>query len=254
MISFNPDYNALTALRSAHRAHWRMNRAMAQLASGLRINTAADDPAGLVISEHLRAQIAGLNQEIKNVSATINKYQTVSDSVMEIRGQLTELRSLAVGAANEATNSETAQEAYQTAADAIVASVNDTITTAEYNGRNTLDGSAASLVDLGAMAAVDFSSAESVELSIGEIDQMIQAVDESLVELGAVQKNELESSLRSLEQTRENMIASELQLRDVDFGEALSAFVAGMIQEKASLAMVAHSRISAETVLSLLSV
>ena len=83
---------------------------------------------------------------------------------------------------------------------------------------------------------------------------MIQAVDESLVELGAVQKNELESSLRSLEQTRENMIASESQLRDVDFGEALSAFVAGMIQEKASLAMLAHSRISAETVLSLLSV
>lgn len=254
MISFNPDSNTLSALRSADWANKRVNKAMAQLASGLRINSAADDPAALVISEQLRAQIAGLNQEIENVSATINKYQTVSDSVMGIRSQLTELRTLAIGASNQATNSAAAQEAYQAAADEIVASINDNISSSVYNGKQTLDGSSESMLDLGAMSDVDFGSPESVAAAISDIDQMVQAVDNGLTELGAVQKNELETSLNTLEQTRENLVSSESQLRDADFGEVLSTFVSGMIQEKASLAMLAHSRVSNEMVLSLLSV
>jgi len=254
MISLNPEATTLTALRSVYRAERRMTRAMAQLASGLRINSAADDPAGLVISEQFRAQIASLNQEIENVSATINKYQAVSAEALEVRSQLNDLRALAVGAANVATNSEAAQQAYQASAEAIVAAVNETITSADYNGRKTLDGSDEALVDLGVMPEVDFSTVEGVEQAITNIDDMIQSVDSGLVELGAVQKNELESSLNSLEVTRENLVSSESRLRDTDYGVAMSDFVSGMIQEKASLAMLAHSRISAETVVSLLSV
>jgi flagellin len=254
VISLNTDYSIASILRSFSESQTTMVRALERLSSGVRINSAADDPAGLVISEQMRAQIASLNQEIENVSATVNKYQTVSGSVQQIRGQLTDLRALAVGAANSAVNSESALAAYQAEADSIVTAVNDAIAEAEYNGRKSLDGSSGALLDIPALNAVDFSSPESVDQAIAEIDQAISEVDDGLVELGAVQKNELETNLRSLEQSKQNMVSAESQIRDTDFGDYMSAFVSSLIQQKAALALVAHSRISAETVLSLLSI
>lgn len=254
MISLNTDYSIATILRSFSESQSLMVRALERLSSGVRINRASDDPAGLVISEQMRAQIASLNQEIENVSATINKYTTVSSSAQEIRSQLTDLRTLAVGAGNSAVNSEAAMAAYQTEADSIVAAVNDAIAEAEYNGQKTLDGSPGSLLNLPALSVVDFSSPESIDQAIADIDQAIGAVDDGLVELGAVQKNELEAKLRSLEQSKQNMVAAESQVRDTDFGDYMSAFVSSLIQQKAALALMAHARISSETVLSLLSV
>ena len=180
--------------------------------------------------------------------------QTVSSSVQQIRGQLTDLRTLAIGAANHGVNSEATTAAYQAEADSIVAAVNDAIAGAEYNGRQTLDGSPGSLLDLAPLAAVDFSSPESVEAAIVSIDEAIRSADNGLVELGAVQKNELEATLRSLEESKENMIASESRIRDTDFGEYMSAFVSSMIQGKAALAMMAHTRVQSEMILSLLKI
>ena len=86
-------------------------KSMEKLSSGLSINSAADNPAGLIISEQLRSQIAGLNQRIANVTSSIHKYQTASSSISMLRTSLIELRSLALGAANEGLNSEAAQQA-----------------------------------------------------------------------------------------------------------------------------------------------
>jgi flagellin len=224
---------------------------MERLAGGLRINRASDDPAGLVISEQLRSQIGSLNQEIENTTNLIHKYQAGSSTVSELRGQLTEMRSLAVSATNEGFNDEAAQAAYAATADYLVGTYNHTIDTATYNGMNLLDGSEGSLAEVTAIEGIDLSSAESAEASIAVIDEAIAELDSVQVDLGATQANELESRRSSLEVTVENLTAAESQLRDLDYAQEYSNMVGNMIRMQASAALFAHHRLGANTVLQL---
>ncbi|MCB2229715.1 hypothetical protein KQH82_03295 [bacterium] len=250
-ITLFPKSSTMGSLYNIRQNYNAMFKAMEKLSSGLRINRAADDPAGLVISEQLRSQIASLNQEIENVTQTINKYETVSSSVLQLRSQLTDLRSYAVGASNEAVNSETAQAAYQTAADSLVTTFNDTVASAEYNGKKTLDGSLESLASISELTGIDLSTAESSATSLEIVDNAIRELDNALVDLGAQQKNELESRKATLETNRQNLISAESQIRDTDYGDFISEYVGAMIREKASIAMLAHSRVMSESILSL---
>ncbi|UCC44729.1 MAG: hypothetical protein JSU65_02025 [Candidatus Zixiibacteriota bacterium] len=228
-----------------------MTKHALRLSSGLRINSAADDPAGLVISEQLRCQIRSLGQEIDNLSANINRYRTVSSSVGQLRSQLTELRRLAIGAANEGGNSEAAQAAYDTAARDIVASFNATVKNAEYNGAKTLDGSEGSLVSISELTGIDLSTSEAAEASIGAIDEAISELDSAQIELGSTQKNELESRKASLEVTRQNLTAAESQIRDIDFAQEYSGFISSVIRTQTAMAMLAHHSLTGASVLKL---
>ena len=223
-----------------------------RLSSGLRINQASDDPAGLVISEQLRSQIASLNQEIDNLSTNINKYRTVSSSVVSLRERLTDLRTLAIGAANEGGNSPAAQEAFDKAAQQIVSSYNNTIDNAEYNGSQTLDGSEGSLASVSELLGVDLSTAAAAEVSIEHIDTAVAELDTVQIEIGSTQANGFGSQLRSLEVTRENLTAAESQLRDTDFTGEFTSFVSSQIRMQVSLAMLAHAMMSGSSVVSLL--
>jgi flagellin len=223
-----------------------------RLATGQRINSAADDPAGLVISKRLQSQIATLNQEIENVSATIDKYQTVSGSVSELRGQLTELRSLAVGASNAAFNDEAVQEAYTTAAESLVNTYNRTIANAHYNGTQTLDGSEGALASVAALEGVDLSSPENAAAAIEVIDQAASELDQTMIDLGAAQKNDLESRRQSLEVTRQNLEAAESTISDTDYAMEMSMFTASLIRSQTNLALLGHSFLANRDVLSLL--
>lgn len=250
-ITLYPKSSMLSSLSNIDRNYRALYSAMEKLSSGLRINRASDDPAGLVISEQLRSQIASLNQEIENVTQTISKYETVSSTVLQLREHLTELRSYAVGASNESVNSDSAQAAFQSAADSLVAAYNDTIAAAEYNGAKTLDGSAGSLATISELTGIDLSTGESSAMSVETIDTAIREVDSALVELGARQKNELESTRASLQISRQNLISAESQIRDTDYGDFISEYVGAMIREKASMALLAHSRVMSETLLGL---
>lgn len=223
-----------------------------KLASGLSINRASDSLVALVISEQLRTQIASLNQEIENTSAMIGKYETASSFVSEMLSKMTELRTLAIGAANEGGNSESAQAAYAATADYIVSSYNHIVETAEYNGMNLLDGSEGSLAEVSELEGVDLSSAESAEESITVIDAAINKLDAAQADLGATQKNELEAHRATLEVTAQNLQAAESVLRDTDYAQMYSTFIGEMIKFQASAALFAHSYIGANTVLSLL--
>ncbi len=241
LISYNLSSNYLSLMSPLEK-----------LASGLSINRASDGPAALVISEQLRSQIASLNQEIENTSAMIGKYETASSYVGELRSKLTELRSLAIGAANEGGNSESAQAAYASTAAYIVSSYNRVLETAEYNGMNLLDGSEGSLADVSRLEGIDLSSAESAEESIAVIDAAISELDNVQIDLGATQKNELEAHRATLQVTVENLQAAESVLRDTDYAQVYSTFIGEMIKLQASAALFAHSHISANTVLGLL--
>jgi flagellin len=227
--------------------------ALERLATGKRINYAKDDPAGLVISKQLQSQIATLNQEIENLSANIGKYQTVSASVMELRDGLTELRSLAVGAANGAYNDEDVQAAYATAAESIVHSYNRTIANAHYNGVPTLDGSEASLASVLELQGIDLSSPEAAAASLEKIDASASELDQIMIDLGATQKHDLESRRQSLEITRQNLQAAESAVTDADYAMEMSRFTAGLIRTQASLALLGHSFMTSKSALSLLS-
>jgi len=222
-----------------------------RLSSGLRINQASDDPAGLVISEQLRSQIASLNQEIDNISSNINKYQTVSSSVGGLREQLTELRTLAIGAANEGGNSPAAQEAFDSAAQQIVTSFNNTVDNAEYNGSQTLNGSEGSQANVSELVGIDLSTSASAEASIEYIDTAVAELDAIQIDLGSTQANGFESQLRSLEVTRENLTAAESQLRDADFTGEFTTFVGSQIRTQVSLAMLAHAMMSGSSIVRL---
>ncbi len=228
------------------------NRDMARLVSGDRIFAAAEDPAGLVISEQLRSQIASLNAEIAGLSSTSNKYTYTESLLGEMHSQLAELRSLAVGAVNDATNSPDAQSAYNRAAADLINQFNTTIANSEYNGRRLLDGSEGSLAALSELEGIDLSNSQSAEDSISTIESAMREVEQTQVDLGSKQKYDLESHRAQLEVTRENLIASESGLRDADFASVYLDYVVEMIKAKVGLAMQSYSRLSGVDVLKLL--
>ncbi|MEA3297215.1 MAG: flagellin [candidate division Zixibacteria bacterium] len=251
-FSINTNIGASDLSQSITRNYQELMRIMERLSSGLKINRASDDPAGLVISEQLRSQIASLNQEIENTSALINKYQTGSSTVSILRSQLTDLRATAVAAANEGGNDESTQAAYATSASNLVQSYNQILSTAEYNGTNLLDGSTGSLAEVSNLEGVDLSSAEAAEQSIAVIDEAITSLDGVQMDLAATQKNELESNRASLENTAQNLTAAESLIRDADFVMEYSNMISQQISIQASLAMMAHSSVTSEAVLNLL--
>ena len=222
---------------------------MEKLSSGLKINRASDNPAALVISEQLRAQIASLGQEIENINANMNKYSTADAMVGVMRDQLVDMRAMAVGAANTAFNSPEAQEAYQRSGELLADSYNRQMENAEYNGSKLFDGSEGSVAKIDKMANIDFSTVATVEASIVEIDKAMTQLDTVQIEIGAKQKNEFESLRASKMVSRENLIAAESSLRDTDFVSEFTNMIKSSMQLKMGLALLSHSRINARTVL-----
>jgi flagellin len=228
------------------------NRNMAKLVTGDRIFAAAEDPAGLVISEQLRSQIASLNAEITNFSSTSNKYTYTSGLFGEMHSQLVELRSLAVAASNDATNSPEAQAAYDRAAADLVARYNTTIAESEYNGWKLLDGSEGSLADVHDLSSIDLSNSQSAQDSIATIANAMREIERAQVDLGSQQKYELEGQRAQLEVTRENLIASESGIRDADFASVYLDYIVEMIKARVGMAMSSYARFSGVDVLKLL--
>jgi flagellin len=252
IISLNNRVMATSLCRNISISHNLMMKAMEKLSSGLRINRASDDPAGLIISEQMRTRIASLNQEIENISGQINKYQTASSSVMELRHNLTELRSLAVAASNGAINDSSIQEAYQAEADRLVVTFNNIVKTSSFGTQKLLDGSEGSLANIPDMTEIDFSDPEAVGDTIKAIDSQIERVDSALIEIGATQKNNLESRMRNLKVESENLTAAESQIRDTDYVREFANFMRNELVLKSTLSLMAYSNISSRTVARLL--
>ncbi len=214
-----------------------LNRSAERLASGLRINRASDDPAGLVISEQMRSRIASLNQEIENTTNVLNKYRTADSAVLQMRRSLTELRTYAVAAANDGGLDEGARAAYQTAADNLVGSYNYMIDNTSFGTQTLLDGSSMSVADIEKMENYDLSSAEAAEAAIGEIE----SVDATLSEIGSRQANEFESNLANMRIEVQNLSAAESQIRDVDYLAEYASFIKNSLAVQAGVALLAHT-------------
>jgi flagellin len=135
---------AQNAQRNLYTTNSVLNKSLEKLSSGLRINRAADDAAGLVISEKMRAQVKGLNQAVRNAQDGVSLIQTAEGAMNEAHSILQRMRELAVQAANETYTSSDRQE-IQKEIDALKSEVNRIANTTEFNRKKLLDGSAAVL-------------------------------------------------------------------------------------------------------------
>jgi flagellin len=141
-LRINTNMSALNALRNVERASDGFGRSIEKLASGLRINRSADDPAGLIRSEDLRAQIAGLEQAIANSQDATNLIKTAEGALDEVHNLLRSMRQLAVASGNTGTNDQTALQANQNQIRSAIDSINRIAAQTQFGTKKLLDGTA----------------------------------------------------------------------------------------------------------------
>ena len=157
-LQINTNVTAINALRNLTNVSNAVSTSIQRLSSGLRINNAADDPSGLIISEGLRAQIDGLNQAIKNSQDATNLIKTSEGALTEVNNLLRNVRQLAVHAANTGVNDQTAVQADQTQISSAIASIQRIAEQTQFGTKHLLDGSSgisASVVDTKNIAGIN---------------------------------------------------------------------------------------------------
>jgi flagellin len=244
----------------------RLQQSMARLSSGYRINTAADDAAGLAISEKLRAQIGGLSQANSNAQDGISLVQTAEGSLNEVHSMLQRVRDLAVQYKN-GTLSTDDRTAIQSEVNQLGSEIQRIGQSAAFNGISLLanaaqitfqvganDGDAISVstISLGQVVGSGvFTLSTTSTTDISEIDGAINAVSAQRAEFGAVQ-NRLEHTINNLSTYQENLTASESQIRDVDMASEMVEFTKDQILQQAGTSMLSQANQLPNSVLSLL--
>jgi flagellin len=257
---------AFDAERNLSATSSRMQHSMARLSSGYRINTAADDAAGLAISEKLRAQIGGLDQATRNVQDGISLVQTAEGQLNEVHSMLQRVRELAVQYQN-GTLSTTDRTAIQSEVNQLGSEIQRIGQSAAFNGISLLasagtitfqvgandnDSIAVATISLGsAVASSVFSLSTTSTTGISAIDDAINQVSAQRATFGAVQ-NRLEHTANNLSVYQENLTASESQIRDVDMASEMVKFTKDQILQQAGTSMLSQANQLPNSVLSLL--
>ena len=262
-LRINSNVEALNAHRQLSMTQDKVSKSMERLSSGYCINRAADDAAGLAISEKLRGQIRGLSQAQRNAQDGVSLVQTAEGSLNEVHSMLQRVRELAVQYSNGTLS--TSDKAAITAEAAQLASEIERIgTTTNFNGIKLLDGSASTVsFQVGANDNDQITvTTESLGGKVGSIDvsqtSAISAIDAAIQNVstlrstfGAVQ-NRLEHTLNNISTYQENLTASESRIRDVDMASEMVEFSKDQILQQAGTSMLAQANQAPQAVLSLL--
>ncbi|PPB48146.1 flagellin [Arthrobacter pityocampae] len=273
-FQINTNTAANTAYRNLSSTQGDMSKSLEKLSSGLRINRAADDAAGLAISEGLRSQIGGLGVAARNAQDGISVVQTAEGALTEVHSILQRVRDLAVQSGNDSNNAD-ARTAIQTEVTALSEELTRIGNSTNFNGTKLLDGSAdltfqvgagsvdvndqisvdltgANISDLGAtIGALPFDSAANALTTIAALDTQITAVSTSRSELGAVQ-NRFESAINSINVSQENLSAAKSRITDTDMAKEMADFTRANILSQAGTAMLAQANQMNQGVLQLL--
>jgi flagellin len=254
---------AFNAHRNLSQTEGKLATSMERLSSGFRINRAADDAAGLAISERLRGQINGLDQAQRNAQDAVSLVQTAEGSLNEVHSMLQRVRELAVQYQN-GTLSTSDKSAIVAEAGQLQSEIARIGTGADFNGIKLLDGTGGTIsFQVGAndgdvisvattaltsqVGTIDISTAG----SISAIDAAISNVSTMRGKFGAVQ-NRLEHTLNNLATYQENLMASESRIRDVDMASEMVEFSKNNILQQAGTSMLAQANQAPQAVLSLL--
>jgi len=277
-MRINQNVAAFNAYRNLSVTTSALNKSLEKLSSGFRINRAADDAAGLVKSESLRAEIGGTKQAVQNAQDGISFVQTAEGALNEVQGILQRMRDLAVSAANTATTDGSAQQAeidqlmdeldaignrttfagsavfqdYGATDAALVfhigsgAGANHQLTMADNLSIST--GSTAGIFSV-TISGLDVSA--SAESAIELLDSALSDVSTARATLGASQ-NRLEHTVANLNVALENLTASESRIRDTDMAAEMVSFTRDQIMLQAGTAMLAQANTVPNVVLQLL--
>lgn len=269
-MRINNNVSALNAWRNLYANDTSLTKSMEKLSSGYRINRAADDAAGLAISEKMRAQVSGLNMAIKNAQDGISLIQTAEGALNEIQVMIRRIRDLAVQSAND-TNTDEDRANLQAEVAQLLEEIDRIATTTQFNGMELLDGSFTGkvfhigandnqtlTVEIGDMQAsalgidgIDISTQTGAENAIPLLDKALDTVSSERSDLGAVQ-NRLEHTINNLQVAAENLTAAESRIRDVDVALETTNFVKNQILVQAATAMLAQANVKPQSVLQLL--
>jgi len=257
-VYINTNIEALNAQRNLSLTATEFGKSVEKLSSGLRINRAADDAAGLAISEKLRAQVNGLNQASRNAQDAISMVQTAEGALNEVHASLQRIRELAVEY-NNGTLGSAEQNSITAEAAQLMSGITDIESNTKFNGITLLGTGASSVTfqvgaDQGQTLSVAFSALDvsgAAVTSISTVDTAIAAVSTMRGTLGASQ-NRLESTVRNLGVASENMSASESRIRDLDVASEMVNFTKLQILQQAGTAILAQANQAPQSVLSLL--
>jgi flagellin len=269
----NTNVMSLNSQRSLNRSQSSMNTSLERLSSGLRINRAKDDAAGLAISERFTSQIRGLEQATRNANDGISLVQTAEGALAEIESALQRMRELAVQSKN-GTYSASDRQSLDEEFDALATEITRITDVTEFNSINLLGQ--ASTISLqvgwenGANNVINVS-AEDVNAGSGVTDVVggnistlagasaamsnltvaIDYVSGKRADFGAAQ-NRLESAVRNMENVVENQSAARSRVVDADFARETANLTRTQILQQAGVAMLAQSNALPQNVLSLL--
>ena len=271
-LRINTNVAAFNTTRQLNKTTGRLNKSLERLSSGLRINRAADDAAGLAIAEAFRAQVNGLSIAQRNAQDGVSLVQTAEGALSETHNILQRMRELAVQAAS-GTVSDTDRAAIQAEVSQLVSQLDDIATDTEFNGTKLLDGSTSSIsiqagAELGQTLSVTLNGADSADLNINGssfyvsaaaqaataiqmIDSAILTVSSQRATLGAAQ-NRLDFTISTLAIQEENSAASESAIRDANIAQETTEFTRNQILISAGTSILAQANVLPQSVLQLL--
>jgi len=267
----NHNLNAMNAHRNMMENTTKAGKSMEKLSSGLRINRAGDDAAGLAISEKMRGQIRGLNQASRNGQDGISLIQTAEGALNETHDILQRMRELAVQASND-TNVTDDRKAIKAEVNQLANEITRIGKQTEFNTKKLLTGGLNIKLHVGANSGQTISFAISkmcasdlgvgsaaalvttqalAELTIGLVNTAITKVSTQRANLGALQ-NRLEHTIKNVDTSAENLQAAESRVRDVDMAKEMMSFSKNNILNQAAQAMLSQANQQPQGVLQLL--
>ncbi len=278
-LRVNTNVASLNAQRNLYNTTTKFQKSMERLSSGMRINRSGDDAAGLAISESLKSDIRAMQQASRNAADGVSLVQTAEGALDEVNNILLRIRELAEQAATETLGDQERDyldQEYQE----LLTELDRIAATAEFNGIKLLDGTAGSLdVQVGIGTNV-LTSAVSIDLTspmdttqlalfgtslrgnppdggdtaralMGEIEAATGTVSQLRAGFGAAQ-NRLETSIRSIGMTAENLAAANSRIRDVDVALETSTMTSLQILQQAGVSILAQANVSSQLALTLL--
>lgn len=271
MAVINTNITALIGQQNLVRSQGALQTAMERLSSGLRINSAADDAAGMAIANRMGSQITGLSQAQRNANDGISISQTAEGALGQVNDNLQRIRQLTVQAAN-GTNTSTDLASIQKEISLRLAEINRIGSQTSFNGKKVLDvsGSAATIkIQVGAndgetislslskvststLSVASFSVSSGVgSTALKTLDDAIAKVDGWRSDLGAAQ-NRFQSAIDNLATTTTNLSAAQSRIQDADYAVEVSNMTRAQILQQAGTSVLAQANQVPQTVLSLL--
>ncbi len=269
----NTNVSALNAQRQLINSGKSLDTSFQRLSSGLRINSAADDAAGLQISNRLTSQIQGLDQAIRNANDGISLSQVAEGAMDEITTALQRIRVLSVQSQN-GINSSGDRLALQKEVSALKTEISRIATTTQFGGVKVLDGNYSSTFLVGAnagqkisvniqrtgggygasglnLATLSIATLTGASSALTKIDSAISIIDSKRADLGAIQ-NRFQSTIRNLSNIVENVSGARSRIRDTDFAKETAELTRSQILQQASTTILSQANQRPQSALSLL--